>query len=63
MIVSQAGKYGIIDLPKGPVTIGEALNLSGLEMKLDRHAEWRQIYNECGRQMRDYFFDPNMPRR
>jgi len=60
MIVSQGGKYGIIDLPKGPVTIGEPLNLSGLEMKLDRHAEWRQIYNECGRQMRDYFFDPNM---
>ena len=25
MIVSQDGKYGVIDLPKGPVTIGEPL--------------------------------------
>lgn len=60
MIVSQAGKYGIIDLPKGPVTISEPLNLSGLEVQLDRRAEWRQIYNECWRQMRDFFYDPNM---
>ncbi len=28
MIVSQDHKYGIIDLPKGPVTVNEALNLS-----------------------------------
>jgi tricorn protease len=61
MIVSQTGnKYGIIDLPKGPVTISEPLNLSGMEVMLDRRAEWKQIYNECWRQMRDFFFDPNM---
>ena len=56
----QDGKYGIIDLPKGPVTIGEPLNLSGMEMKLDRQQEWKQIFNECWRQMRDFFYDPNM---
>ena len=28
MIVSQDDKYGIIDLPKGPVTVNEPLNLS-----------------------------------
>ena len=33
---------------------------SGLEVRLDRHAEWKQIYNECWRQMRDYFYDPGM---
>ena len=33
MLVSKDGKYGIIDLPKGPVSIGEALNLSGLEVE------------------------------
>ena len=60
MIVSQDGRYGIIDLPHGPVSIGEALDLSGMEMRLDRHQEWMQIYNECWRQMRDFFFDPNM---
>jgi tricorn protease len=60
MLVSQDGKYGIIDLPKGPVSIGEALKLSGMEMRLDHRAEWQQIYNECWRQMRDFFFDPTM---
>jgi tricorn protease len=60
MLVSQDGKYGIIDLPKSTVTIKEALKLSGMEMRLDHHQEWRQIYNECWRQMRDFFYDPNM---
>lgn len=60
MIVSQSGKYGIIDLPKATINITEPLNLSGLEIMLDRKAEWKQIFNECWRQMRDFFFDPNM---
>jgi tricorn protease len=60
MIVSQEGKYGIIDLPKATVTISEPLELSGMEMRLDHHQEWTQIYNECWRQMRDFFFDPTM---
>jgi tricorn protease len=64
MVVAQGtgpnAKYAIIDLPHGPVTIGDALDLSGLEMYLDRQKEWAQIYRECWRQMRDFFFDPNM---
>jgi tricorn protease len=60
MLVSKDGSYHIIDLPKGPLTLGEALNLSGLQVQLDRHAEWRQIFFESWRQMRDYFYDPGM---
>lgn len=60
MLVRQGGKYAIIDLPKGPVNVTEPLDLSGLEMTLDRPAEWRQIYNECWRLMRDFFYDPNL---
>ena len=60
MLVSKDGKYGIIDLPKGPVTIGEALNLSGLEVTLDKQAEWKQMFNECWWQMRDFFYDPGL---
>ena len=40
IVVSKDGKYGIIDLPKATVTIAEPLVLSGLQMKLDRKAEW-----------------------
>jgi len=60
MIVSQLGKFAIVDLPKGPITIGDGMSLSGLEVKLDRSSEWKQIFNECWRQMRDFFYDPGM---
>lgn len=60
MLVQKDGKYGVIDLPKGPVAIGEALNLSGLEVALDRRAEWKQMFRESWRQMRDFFYDPNL---
>jgi len=60
MLVSAEGKYAIIDLPKAPVSLGEGLNLANMEMYLDRAAEWKQIYHECWRQMRDFFYDPTM---
>lgn len=60
MLFSQNGKYAIIDLPKGPVKMDEPLDLSGMEVHLDRHAEWQQIFNEAWRQMRDFFYAPNM---
>jgi tricorn protease len=60
MLVAQMDRYGIIDLPRGPFTIGEPLNLSGMEMHLDRQMEWKQIFQECWRQMRDFFYDPNL---
>ncbi|MDH7493593.1 MAG: PDZ domain-containing protein [Candidatus Saccharicenans sp.] len=60
MLVQQGRDYAIIDLPSGPVKIEEKLNLSGLEMWLDRQAEWAQIFEECWRQMKDFFYAPNM---
>jgi tricorn protease len=60
MLVAQDGKFGIIDLPKAPVSIGEPLKLSDMEMRLDHHQEWQQIFNESWRQMRDFFYDPTM---
>jgi tricorn protease len=52
----------MIDLPKGPQPpgLGEALNVSGMEVQLDRAAEWKQIFNECWRQQRDFFYDPGL---
>lgn len=60
MIVQKDGKYGIIDLPKSAVAIGEPLNLSGLEVALDKRAEWKQMFHECWRQMRDFLYDPGL---
>src|SRR5262249_47034009 len=60
MIVSRDSSYSIIDLPKAPLGNTEPLLLAGMDMKLDRHQEWAQIFRESWRQMRDFFYDPNM---
>jgi tricorn protease len=60
MLVGGGGAYFIIDLPTGKIDAKDKLNLGDMKTKLDRRAEWNQIYNECWRQMRDFFFAPNM---
>ena len=60
MLVNQERSYAIIDLPTAKIDIKEKLSLSDMTVRLDRKAEWTQMYNECWRQMRDFFFDPHM---
>ena len=60
MLVGKNKSYYIIDLPKDKLDLKDALDLSGMEMMLDRRGEWNQIFNECWRQMRDFFYVPNM---
>ncbi|MBM3285358.1 MAG: protease, partial [Candidatus Aminicenantes bacterium] len=60
MLVSKERSYAIIDLPKATVKIEEKLDLSQMEVTLDRRAEWNQIYEECWRQMKYFFYAPNM---
>jgi tricorn protease len=60
MIIGMGGSYAIVDLPSGKVDAKDKLDLSNMRVTLDRRAEWNQIYNECWRQMRDFFFAPNM---
>jgi tricorn protease len=60
MLVSKDKQYAIIDLPTAKLELKDFLKVNGMEMKLDKHAEWTQIFNECWRQMRDFFYAPNM---
>ncbi|HNR97927.1 MAG TPA: PDZ domain-containing protein [Planctomycetota bacterium] len=60
MLVAAGGRYAIIDLPKSRIELKDTLDLSGLEVDLDKRAEWRQIFHECWRQMRDFFYVPNL---
>ena len=60
MILANAGAYAILDLPSARIEFKDPLNLSDMKVTLDRHAEWRQIFNESWRQMRDFFWAPNM---
>ena len=60
MLVGQKGSYAIIDLPSAPFKIKDNLDLSKMEMVLCHSCEWNQIFDESWRQMRDFFYDPNM---
>ncbi len=62
-IIYRAGKtYGIVEAKAGatPKSGDGALNLDGLQMRLDRRAEWRQIFDEVWRRQRDFFYAANM---
>jgi len=61
-IIYQSGKeYGIIEAKTGKHKVGDGkLDLSQMEMKVDRKKEWKQIFNEVWRWERDFFYDPNM---
>ena len=60
MLVVKDRAFAIIDLPKGPITIESRLDLSGMECTVDPRQEWDQIYEECWRQMKYFFYAPNM---
>ncbi|MFQ5721005.1 MAG: S41 family peptidase [Candidatus Aminicenantales bacterium] len=60
MLVSQDKSYAIIDLPQQPIKLKEKLDLSHLEVKVNFKKEWNQIFNECWRQMKYFFYAPNM---
>ena len=59
MLLSYS-KYYLVDLPKGEVKPKKSIDLSNMKVKVNLHEEWEQIYNESWRQMRDFFYDPNM---
>jgi tricorn protease len=60
ILVGKDNAYYVLDLPKGKIELKDKLDVSGMEVKLDKRQEWAQIYNECWRQMREFYFAPNM---
>ncbi len=60
MLVKVGKDYSLVDLPKDKLDLKEKVPMSGFDMALDHQAEWTQIYFEAWRQMRDFFYAPNM---
>lgn len=60
ILVAKGGDYYITDLSSKVDLKDAKLDLSDLKVKVNRRQEWKQIYYETWRQMRDFFYDPNM---
>ena len=60
MLVAQDNKYAVIDLPSGKINPTKFVDLSGLKVYVDKDVEWKQIFDEAWRQMRDFFYVQNM---
>ncbi|MFH1050732.1 MAG: PDZ domain-containing protein [bacterium] len=60
IIYGKDNEYYITDLNSSVKSDEGKLDLSGMEVNIDRTEEWIQIFNESWRQMRDFFYDPNM---
>ena len=60
MLVIKSNKYSVIDLPHSTINTEKYANLSAMKINVNYEQEWQQIYDESWRQMRDFFYDPNM---
>ncbi|MBE0637611.1 MAG: PD40 domain-containing protein [Bacteroidales bacterium] len=60
MLIAANGKYAVIDLPRSPIKLDEYVDVSNMKVWIDPKLEWQQIYNESWRQMKHFFYAPNM---
>src|SRR5664279_582992 len=60
MLVRDGDRYAVIDLPKAPITIKESVDLSNMKVWVEYDKEWKQVFDESWRQMRDFFYVENM---
>jgi len=59
IVYMKRGEIGIIGSAETESS-GKAVDLSGLKMKLDPLAEWKQIFHEAWRMERDFYYEPGM---
>ncbi len=60
LLLKKGHTFFITDLGTSPIKTDESIDLSNMQVMVDKHAEWQQIYNEAWRQMRDFFYSPTM---
>ena len=60
MLVVKKGARYVIDAPSSKLDLTKPLDVSNMKMFVNKKEEWNQIFNESWRQMRDFFYAPNM---
>lgn len=62
MLLMKNHQFALIDLPTGDIDMSKLkyADLTDLQYITNYRQEYQQIFDETWRQMRDYFYDPNM---
>ncbi len=60
MLVRQKNRFSMIDLPSSKINTDKYIDLSELKIWISNQQEWKQIFDEAWRQMRDFFYVSNM---
>ncbi len=62
MLIAKSKKYAVIDIPTSSIDESDLKysDLSQMKYVTDYTLEYKEIYNEAWRQMKDFFFDPGM---
>lgn len=60
MLVKKKKKYYVVDLPSGKIDLKDPVDMSDMKIWVDLDKEYKQIFDEAWRQMRDFFYDPGM---
>ncbi len=59
LLYRKGQAWALVDSDKAAKDENARLDLKALEIKVDPAAEYKQIFHEAWRVMRDYFYDPN----
>ena len=60
MLVNKGPANYIISTPAGKPDLAKPVDVSDMKIWVDRKVAWKQIFDESWRQMRDFFYAPNM---
>lgn len=60
VLYQRGNDFGIVPAKPGQKATDGRLALDDMEMKVDPRAEWKQMYVDAWRIIRDWFYDPNM---
>jgi len=59
-LVYNSTSYYVADIPTTEFTLTSSVDLTNMDVWVNYAKEWNQIYDETWRQMRDFFYDPNL---
>ena len=60
LALRRQGIWSIVSTDAPPKPEDGKVKLDPIELTIDQRAEWRQMYGEAWRRMREYFYDPNL---